>query len=567
MSSKGLTFLVGSHPHGQEVDRAICSRSMIAGLAVLVGLLLLQIYMVWFKSFNWDEFLHYGHVFAARNGTLDAPFQMLHARILFWVPETVNSIVDQMRIARLFMFACSLVTLAAIYGLAQRFTSRENALIATVAYLGAGYVFTQSFSIRADPMAAASLMSALYLMTCRAKPVASYIAAGALVGLSGMITMKSVFYAPCFAGMAWLFWSKSEDKAQALVCFAAAAFAAAVSFGAIYLLHKSNLAPLPERFADTSKFMAGGRRWIFPESFPAFKYTVKQAGLGFIFLLAILCAPFAWKGAKLSTACTIALAGLAAPLLTLLFYRNTYPYFFVYLLAPVAVAVSASWGLLIRRYGTAATLALICLAPIGLTSMTSRDYVIRQEAAIDYLRSEYPPGTGYLARSSMLPDYPRVISHLATGPGMAGYNQRQRPLIAEAFARGELPFILATGKTIKLGLLGRRKSQGFLPEDITVMHDHYVQQWGPIFREGEQIQSIGGEQTITIPRPGPYTLDGHAIILNNSRIEHGETVTLDAGAHSIDCVQDCEQRAVLWRGEKLPRTPPVVPAGPLYSGF
>ena len=550
-----------------EAAGASRSRTIAAGLAVLIGLLLLQLYLVWFKSFNWDEFLHYGHVFAGRNGTLDAPFQVLHARILFWAPDTAASIVDQMRSARVFMFVCTVVTLAAIYGLAKCFTNRENALLAAIAYLSAGYVFTQSFSIRADPMAAASLMSALYLMTNKVKPLASYLVAGALVGLAGMTTMKSIFYAPCFTGLAWLIWCESEDKRKTLMCFATATLATALSFGAIYLWHTSNLAPLPEKFADTSKFIAGGRRWIFPESFSALKYVMRQAAWGLIFLFGILCAGFAWKSEELSTAQKIALAGLAAPLLTLLFYRNTFPYFFVYLLAPLAVAISASWGLLVQRYGAVAILASFCIAPIILTATTPRDVMVRQEALIDYLHAEYPQGTGYLARSSMLPDYPRVISHLATGPGMVGYNQRQRPLIAEAFARGELPFILATGDLIVAGLNGADHPEGFLPEDVIVMHDHFVHQWGPIFREGEQIGPLMGEQDITFPRPGPYTLDGHAVVVNGSRIEHGETIILDAGVHSIYCPRDCDSRTVLWRGDELPGTPPVVPSGPFYTSF
>lgn len=567
MASAQPTLQVEAVEHSPAAPRLLQTRAFTVALAILSGLLLLQLYLLWFKSFNWDEFLHYGHVFAARNGTLDAPFQVLHARILYWVPELGLSIIDQMRVARLFMFACTLVTLAAIYGLASRFTSRENALLAAIAYLGAGYVFTQSFSIRADPMAAASLMSALYLMSGKHASWARFAGAGALVGLAGMITMKSIFYAPCFAGLAWLAWSESEDKRKTLMAFALAGLATIVTFTSIYLWHKSNLAPMPERFADTSKFIAGGRRWILPENFPALKHVLNQAGWAALFVVGMVTAPWAWKKTSLSGDKKIALIGLAAPLLTLLFYRNTYPYFFVYLLAPIAVAIAASWGVIARRYGAHVLLTAICLAPIAMTAMTSRDFLIRQDAVIEYLRSEYPQGTGYLARSSMLPDYPRVLPHLATGPGMAGYNMRQRPVVAEAYARGDLPFILATAKLITMGLHGEEHPSGFLPEDVAVMHDHYVQQWGPIFREGELLEPGESDQTITIARQGRYTLDGHPVEIEGRRIAHGETVSLEAGLHRIRCERDCYRRTVLWRGDKLPAPPPVVPDGPLYTNF
>src|SRR3546814_1559361 len=52
---------------------------------LLLGLLLTaQIYLIFFKSYNWDEFLHYGQVYMAQNGTLTDHFQVLHTRILSW---------------------------------------------------------------------------------------------------------------------------------------------------------------------------------------------------------------------------------------------------------------------------------------------------------------------------------------------------------------------------------------------------------------------------------------------------------------------------------------------------
>ena len=80
-----------------------------------------QLYLVFFKSFNWDEFLHFNQVYQLRAGTLIEPFQMIHLRALGWAPDVASNLVDQMLAARLFVWSANLVTLLAIYGVARRF--------------------------------------------------------------------------------------------------------------------------------------------------------------------------------------------------------------------------------------------------------------------------------------------------------------------------------------------------------------------------------------------------------------------------------------------------------------
>ena len=67
-------------------------RGNAAGVADYVPALLFlvclaaQLYLVFFKSFNWDEFLHYNFVYRLRDGTLNAPYQVVHLRLLWWAP-------------------------------------------------------------------------------------------------------------------------------------------------------------------------------------------------------------------------------------------------------------------------------------------------------------------------------------------------------------------------------------------------------------------------------------------------------------------------------------------------
>ena len=109
-----------------------------AGIALVV---LGQIYLVFAKSINWDEFLHLSQIHDLRDGRLVWAFQVLHTRIFYWLPLVTSDVIQQVQIARLAMLGFELVTIAAIYGLARLFVSIEAALLTSLAYISGGYVF------------------------------------------------------------------------------------------------------------------------------------------------------------------------------------------------------------------------------------------------------------------------------------------------------------------------------------------------------------------------------------------------------------------------------------------
>src|SRR3546814_21017279 len=99
--------------------------------------------------------------------------------------------VDQIRVARLFMFGFELFTLCAIYGMARHFSGRLPGALAALAYLTGGYVFQHGFSYRADPMAAAFLMGSLWLLLS-SRLDAKAINAAALLDRKSVVSGKSV---------------------------------------------------------------------------------------------------------------------------------------------------------------------------------------------------------------------------------------------------------------------------------------------------------------------------------------------------------------------------------------
>ena len=529
---------------------------------LLIMLLGAQLYLVWFKSFNWDEFLHFSQVYRVREGTLSQPFQVLHSRILWWAPEVAGNLIDQMRAARLFMWGTHLLTLFMIFGLARQFTGTANAFFAAFAYMTAGFVFAHGFSIRSDPLATATLMIALCLLGKGTLSHGKAIAIGALIGLAGMMTLKASFYVPCFAGLAWLKFTETAEKRQFLGKLAVLAATALASFAAIYLYHRSGLVAVPERLEGRSMF-GHGLRW-FSEG-PKGYHIVREIILAPIFSACVVLAPIGWRKAGLTRAAAIALLGFALPLAVLLFYRNTFPYFFVFILAPVAVAIAPMLGMLRDRLGNIPLAILLAIVPVWMTAAEPRDTIGQQQALIDYVHQEYPERTSYLDYAGMIADYPRILNHLTSGIGIGSYHERGEATVAEDIKAGKVPFIIANHVSIAAALEGRTPLNAFLPADVAAMRDSYVRQWGALWREGKAIPSGSDLFVFSLDRSGPFTLAGDTVTLDGKTLHAGETIVLDDGRHLVTGHR--KSGTVLWRGDRLPATPPKTGSDTLFTYF
>jgi hypothetical protein len=522
-----------------------------------------QLYLVFFKSFNWDEFIHFSQVIQIKDGQWIQPLQVFHLRLLIWAPDVAANLLDQMLAARLFMWAMNLVTLLMIYGIARKFTAATNAFFAAFAYLTAGYVFTQGFSIRADPVVTATLMSALFILADGKLTAPRAIATGALVGLAGMMTVKAMFYAPCFAGLMWLKFREAPERSGLVGKLALVVISAFLSFAAIYLFHTWDAAKAAEPLRNNA-VAAVFVRWL-TLRFQFAYYIGWEVFLAPVFFLCLVLAPRGWTRAGLKADAKIALAGFIAPLAVLLFYRNTFPYFFVFILAPVAVAMGPALGLVRERYGSIFLSVILSVSPLALAILEPRDVIDRQRALIDYVHREFPEKTGYLDYSGMIADYPRILKYLTSGNGIRLYHEQGEAIVARESDRGNLPFIIANQEGITAALQGHPFPQTFMPADLAVMKDDYVQQWGVLWREGKRIPAGTDTFEFYLRREGKFTLAGQGLAIDRVNIANGVTIPLAKGRHIVSGGRNAP--AVLWRGDKLPSTPPAIAVDDVFTRY
>lgn len=543
-------------PASSKTDRGLLAIYAFYGLLIAA-----QVFLVFTKSFNWDEFYHFSMVHDLPKGRLTWDFQTLYIRLFLWVPAVTDDLIAQLQIARLGMLCFELVAVAMIVRLAREFVDHKAALVTGIAYLAGGYIFTQGFSFRTDPVATAPLMMALYLFATKDLTIGRLLTVGVLVGLAGLVTIKSIFYAPCFLAFAIrrLMDSPAAWRAAALR-IAAVPIVALLTFVVVLQLHRIGLdvraAGVPSLEGWVSAFLGDGpgerTTYIFQQMELA---PVITAGV-LLSLLAVL---------RLPRRNAIATLGLLLPLLTLLFYRNTFPYFFVFLLAPVCVGIAPAIGLLLKFSGTWIALAVLAISPVSMLRDERYHVLERQEALVGEVHRLFPQPVGYLAYAGFIADYPRILPHLISGVGLQGYYDRKIPVIAQEIERGNVAFALSDSKSVRAGLQGRTMPNSLQPRDFTMLHENFVHYHGIIWIAGKTICPAQGEQSVTLYRTGPYSIDGGPIVIDGTAAANGSTRILQAGQHRV--VHQTGNCIRLWALPKVPRVPQGYPAGALFTLF
>ncbi|NRD90103.1 hypothetical protein C8024_12495 [Sphingopyxis sp. BSNA05] len=205
-----LFATIGDPATGARVDR---TRFIFATLLLVIAC---QFWLIFEKAINWDEFLHFGQIYELADGRLGSSIQTLPTRLFGWATLVSQDVVTQIQAIRIVMLACAVFTAASVIAFARRLAGLEIALICGLVYLTAGFVFTNAFTFRTDPVVAAALMAALCVFAFGQLTWMRAALVGILVGLAGALTIKSIFYLPCFAAIAWLHWHGPDVRRMKL---------------------------------------------------------------------------------------------------------------------------------------------------------------------------------------------------------------------------------------------------------------------------------------------------------------------------------------------------------------
>jgi hypothetical protein len=523
-------------------------------LAILVTILLLQLELVFNRPVNWDEFFHLSLVHAQAQGRMGEVLQVLHVRALGWIAELPLDEIGQVRTARLAMLGCELFTLVAIYALARRFAHARIARLAPLLYLAAGNVFQHGMSFRADPLVTALLMGALWLLCLSKLNVRALAMLALLLALGIFATLKAALYAPAFAALAWHRLATSDRPRNFALRLAATAFAAAALFAAMVALSQHYAAAAFTGSAEDT--VRASREMLLAEGpFPRWQYVLLAIGTAPIFAIALSAALPAMRRINDSRTRRVVLAGLLVPLLSVVFYRNAFPYFYAFILAPVAVGMVPGIAWLARRY-TVRTIAGLCLiGAVVLSLVTPRAVQNDQRDVLRQVHRLFPQPVAYFDFAGMVAAFPKANVFMSTW-GQTRYRNGESESYRAAVARQDVPLLLANNEVLARNQSTRGPAWELLPADAALLRSSYVPHWGPIWVAGHRFAAGAMAQDFELPASGSYTLESSAALIDDQRAAPGQVIMLAKGRHRFAPLGN---GAVLLRwGDHLPR--PAAPA-------
>jgi len=527
--------------------------SLFWPMAGIVLALAAHLYLALTRAINWDEFYHYSQVQKLAQGTLTEPLQTLYTRAFDWVVHLPGVGVDHIIMIRLFMLLCEIVVAAAIFGAASRFVAQVPAALCALAYLTAGYVLQHGTSFRFDAPAAAMLMTATWILLRFRLTTGPILVVGLLAGLSVMLTIKTILYAPVFLGVACLLWSEAADKRRLLFRFAALGGVALGAFVLIYLAHASSLAGNSDVEAMKVVSRAGGKMFHFGYV-TYWLALVKGVQLSVVLALAILAFPFVVWNAALPKAEKLALTGFFLPILTLFFYHNTAPYFYVYMLPPVTVACGVVFTLLVARYRAVSVAALLLLGGGFVLYKEPPNTIERQRQMLRVAEQMFPHPVAYFDSCAMIGRFPKANVFM-TPWGIGQYLAGGFPSLEETMASKTVPLMVNNDYMFEQALNGKGPVPSFLPGDLAAIRDTFVHLWGPFWIAGEDIPAKAVDHRFEVRVPGFYTVHGASVTIGGHAIAPGGVIHLDRGLYRAATAGD-ERARLLWgKNIKVPAQP------------
>ena len=543
-----------------------------AALALFAGL---QVWLGFRLNINWDEYFFLSHVYAFLDGRLTAPFQTFHVHLFAWLPALPLSEADQIGIGRMVMLACELATFALMFATGRAFLAPRDALAAVAAYALSGYVLAHGMSFRTDPPAAMLMMAALWLMI-RAPlrwPVA--VAAGLAAALALLITVKSALYLPAFgAALLHRFAMDRRNCRKIMLFFAASAAAALICYATGWLLHSASLPALIEARSPPAAALAAPaaaslhKTVASPGFFPQFHFFARWVMLNPAAAAMIL----GGIGLALAEAIRGKGAGrfvpllLAAPLASLLFYRNAYPYFYPFILAPAALCAGLASQRLDRPLYRHALLGAMAAGLVLQFTYYRQNDQAAQRAIAEQVHAMFPQPVRYIDRNAMIPSFEKSGLFLSTW-GIEGAIRSGKPFFAPVIADQQPPLLIANSPILEAALApGSEQPVHLAPADTAALRGNYIPHWGPVWVAGKQL-SVGPEaHSFAIAIAGNYTVECNgAVRLDNVARACGSVIALSAGPHRASAA--VPGRLTLRWGDHLmvPRKPP--PQQPIYYGF
>lgn len=554
-------------------------------LSLLVFAVISRIFIMARYEVNWDEFYYLSFVYQYLNNNLDKALQTFHVHFFSWLELVSNNEVNQIVAARAIMLLLQLATGVIIYRISYRFMDKSAALFSVFSYFCVSYVLKTGASFRVDPIATFFLMASLDLILLNSKRIKYSILISALLALSLMITIKSVLYIPTIILIVVVLLYDSDQRKKDIIRFLMIGISSVLFWGLLYYFHKVSLNL--ETAGNDISIMTGGfnktlnHNVFFPRKIFMFHSLIIDFVFWITFIYGFMITVFSFKkGIRLivSPINAMLLLAFVLPLLSVFVYRNAFPYFYAFMLAPASIFCGIAWHSILSINKQKVNFVASLIVFLLFVNIISNGFVFpyrknldRQRTLLEVIHKAFPTPVKYFDRCSMVSSFPQVGFFMSTW-GVENYRQAEIAVIAESIKKQKPVFFIANTALLDLsGDLDRytKLNNSLLHSDELAIQENYIHHWGEIYVAGKQfyLEERGAEEQFSIVIEGIYTLEGESeVFIDNMLIKPGKTVNLLVGSHAIKAKENKGFYKLRW-GDKLyrPKTQPQVKG--IFNGF
>jgi len=525
-------------------------------LVSIVVLSLIYFYLVPKLNINWDEFLYLSNIYDYKNGRELSVFQTFYIHFFRWLTYIPGYEVNQIIAARYVYLTIFFLCLAIIYKISSNHFSKTGGLFSIFLTLTFTDILRHSFSFRADLLCFFFFLVGIYFLLNN--DIYTAVIASFSFSICFLISIKSAFYIPVIISLLFSnFIRNNNNRYSSKLSFIFILFSILI-VSLLYLYHSIMLADndykISDKILEGSAIIsdAGSKVLWTGKFFPQSAFLIRSISENFItwyvisFSLIIILKNIS---SLLYRPQLILLLSLSFPLLTLIFYRNSFPYFFVSFLPATLIISNLYIDYTFFRFKqerkafplfVIITPILLCIINVGSFMKNElHDQTVSQRELIDTVHNIFPEPVPYIDRNRMISSFPNVGFFMSSW-GIEKYRDGNMPIMKSILEIKQPIFLIANTPVLKIDdekLYGENKSiYKLFDEDYMILKNNFIHHWGPLFVAGKCFKGLMKNEcrTFNILIAGKYTIESDGYIrIDNKLTSPGDVIYLSNSTHSV----------------------------------
>ncbi len=536
---------------------------LIICCSVLIFLLSVgfRLFIIHNLNLNWDEFTFLNKIYLYSRGELSQGLQTFHVHLFTWLMSFGDevSVLLMARQSTLLISALGSLAFAAWVWRSHDWPTAAWSLLFTSCFSA---TLIYSFSFRADPYCVALMMFALLFLSFRQLSPSAFLAA-----LATLISIKSVIFLPALGTQIFL----REDRKCRNRRFLQFLATYSVSLFLLFLWHKGTLAS--ETASVLKTLQVSSEQDLFTSAFSKVFLELKILKNGVFYARNIRENLVPWilvLGGLLFLLYhrkrpPILATVLMLPLLFALFYRNIYPYFFVFFAPGLSLGAALSIKSLDFRWRSILLFVLLLQGGIEAT-LRSGDSLSHQRGILRELHKAFPEPVPYFDRANILPTFDNQSLFMSSWV-LSNYAKLKNHHFLRAFEVHKPRFLVANHHCLVPGISSKRCPQ-LSDKDLDILKRHYLPFWGKIFLLGNREDLQAGEvKEVSVPIPETYKLiSSGEWIIDGQKYNEGDTLSLDSHFIRVQNPDGAMRHFAFRLSVGDPNMPPY-PEQSFFSGF